>query len=224
MATMEQMQTQIEQLVNQVTNLTQQLSAQAARSAAGPGERDPRELHTKGMKPLMFAVDENKFDDFVWPLKLHLGAQCPKTYAIMNKIENDDDMVDEMELDEFMMKRSRQLFNILSQVMEGEPFTMIKPHMADGSGFLSYQTIFKKYNPKTRSRMIRLLRETTRPVVVHELRDIEKAALKWEDKLKQMKISYSHTFHDDMKIGIFTGMLPLAAQDYISTSLETAKS
>ena len=62
MATMEQMQAQVMQLTQTLAAMQSQLQSNAdtiagLQSPGGAG-RDPRELHTKGMKPLMFAGDD----------------------------------------------------------------------------------------------------------------------------------------------------------------------
>ena len=224
---MEQMQQVMQQMQQDRVAMLQQMQVMQEtitnfQTGGGPPGLHQRRgrLDTKGMKMLPFAGVPEEWDDWSFSFKLGLGAQDPKVQAMLTKLETQEEQVDELGLEDDMAERSRQIYAILGQMLVGEPLAMVKQFRADSEGFRSFQVLHKKYNPKTRVRMIRFVGEITRPPVVSELRDVEAMIIKWEDKVKTLRVQYTQTLTEEVRLGIMQKMPPMSVQDYMTTNLD----
>ena len=131
------------------------------------------------------------------------------------------DAADELlELDKFndVDKISAEMYNILSPYCNVEALTMVKS-VTTFEGVLAWQKIFKKYNPKTVERAIRLMTEVTSPKAVQEIRDIDDAITSWENKVK-LKAEYNEKLSKTLKVAVVTSMTPLVMQDSMFANVD----
>ena len=84
-------------------------------------------------------------------------------------------------------------------------------------GICAWQKLFRKYNPKTMARGLRVLVEAVNPPKAKGLHDIEVAVAKWEEKSKMLTKQFGEGLSERMKMGVFTSIMPIAIQDYIYT-------
>jgi hypothetical protein len=115
--------------------------------------------------------------------------------------------------------RSGELYDILCQVCGGEALSLIKS-VLDLNGFAAWQVLYKKYNPKTMARGVRLLCEVTNPAKIKDMSGIEAAITKWEDRLATLKTQFGEGFSEWTQIAIFTNMMPTNIQDYIYSIMD----
>jgi hypothetical protein len=80
--------------------------------------------------------------------------------------------------------------------------------------------LYKKYNPKTMARGVRLLCEVTNPAKIKDMSGIEAAITKWEDRLATLKTQFGESFSEWTQIAIFTNMMPTNIQDYIYSIMD----
>ena len=52
--------------------------------------------------------------------------------------------------------------------------------------------------------------------MVSEFKDIESGALKWEDSIKKLMAQCSQTLNEDLRMAIFSSMMPMMVQEYIT--------
>ena len=87
-------------------------------------------------------------------------------------------------------------------------------------GIEAWEKLHRKYNPRTMARGVRLLAEAVGPSKVKELREVGSAVNRWEEKLKVLESQFGEEIGENMRIAIFTNMLPAAVQDHIYTTIE----
>ena len=118
-----------------------------------------------------------------------------------------------------MGQRSAELYSLLCQLLEGEALTILcsvgAPH-----GLRAWQLLYRKYNPRTMAKSIRMLREVTSPPKVTHLKDFEGHLMNWETKSKKLRDLFREELSNGMKLAVFTNMLPTVMQDYIYTSID----
>ena len=116
-------------------------------------------------------------------------------------------------------KKSGELYNILSQYCTGEALNVIKG-ITTFEGFHAWQKLYRKYNPKTMARAIRLMTDVTGPKPVKEIREVEAAITLWETRVSKLQTEFGEKMSQTMKIAILTGMMPTAIQDYVYTNVD----
>ena len=94
---------------------------------------------------------------------------------------------------------------------------MIVRSVHDMEGVKAWQRLFKKYNPRTMARGLRLLTETVNPSKVKDLTEIEAGITKWEEKCKMLAGQFGEKISDRMAMAILTNMMPSSIQDYMYT-------
>ena len=92
----------------------------------------------------------------------------------------------------------------------------------DMRGLTAWQRLFKKYNPRTMARAIRLVAAVTHPPKVKELKHVEAALDKWEEQGKVLKKDFGEDFSDTVQVGIVTAMMPESIQEFVYSSLGIA--
>ena len=162
-----------------------------------------------------FSGDKSKWEDWNFAFKRNVRSMSREAYDAMKKWEESTDDIDEkLELDENMGKRSAELYDVLCQTCTGEALMVVKA-VEDMEGIRAWQTLFKKYNPRTMARGVRMLSEAIGPPKVKDLNEFETAVTRWEDKVKRLSVQFSEKLSEAMKIAIFTNMMPGNLQDYI---------
>ena len=81
----------------------------------------------------------------------------------------------------------------------------------DMRGLTAWQRLFKKYNPRTMARAIRLVAAVTHPPKVKELK-----------QGKVLKKDFGEEFSDTVQVGIVTAMMPESIQEFVYSSLGIA--
>ena len=111
------------------------------------------------------------------------------------------------------------MYDVLSQYCTGEALSVIKG-VTSFEGFLSWQKLHRKYNPKTMARAIRLMTDVTGPKQVKEIREVEAAIKAWETRVRKLESEFGESLTSTMKIAIVTGMMPTSIQDYVYTNVD----
>ena len=85
------------------------------------GSSFTKELNTKGMKTKVFGGNREEWDDFSFSLKVGLRRQDAEVGALLQQLEVvDSNIVEATQFaDKHMMDRSAQLYDILTQLLEG---------------------------------------------------------------------------------------------------------
>ena len=116
-------------------------------------------------------------------------------------------------------KLSAELYDVLCQVVSGEAMTILRS-VEDCRGFVAWQKLYQKFNPKTVARAIRLLAEACSPAKVRELVDVDPAICVWEQKVALLSKEFNEQVSNNMKVAIVTSTLPPSIQDYVYTSVD----
>ena len=62
-----------------------------------------------------------------------------------------------------------------------------------------------------------MLTETVNPTKAKDLKDVEAAIAKWEDKSKTLASQFGETLSNGMNMAVLTNMMPIEVQDYVYT-------
>ena len=92
---------------------------------------------------------------------------------------------------------------------------MVVRSVDDMEGIKAWQRLHRKYNPRTMARGVRMLTEVIGPPKIKELSNFETSVTTWEEKVKRLTAQFDEKLSDNMKIAIFTNMMPGSLQDYI---------
>ena len=92
----------------------------------------------------------------------------------------------------------------------------------DMRGLTAWQRLYKKYNPKTMARAIRLVAAVTHPPMLKELKHVEAALDKCEEHGKVLKKDFGEVFSETVRVGIVTVMMPELLQELVYSSLGIA--
>jgi hypothetical protein len=196
-------------------------TAGAARKEGGGGGRilDRRHLRTQE-----FDGAQDKWGDWAFGLKRSIRSGSHDMFLLMEQVEKGSTEPDEEEMDTENVdinvdRMSAELYDALCQQCSGDAMTVIRS--VDGcGGFVAWYRLHRKYNPRTMARAIRLMSEVTSPPPVRDLREVDAALAKWEQKLKTLSKEFGENPSNAMKIAIVTGMMPPAVQDFIYTNVD----
>ena len=120
---------------------------------------------------------------------------------------------------EDVARLSAELYDVLCQAVSGEAMSVVRS-VEDCKGFVAWYQLYRKFNPKTAARAIRLMAEVCSPVRIKELCEIDSALRSWEQKVSLLYTEFGETVTGNMKKAIVTSMMPLSIQDYIYTTVE----
>ena len=134
----------------------------------------------------VFSGEPAKWDDWSFAFKRGVRSQSPETFKEMTNWEASmDDLVEEIDLKDVMEKRSAELYDVLCQYCTGEALMIVRS-VDDMRGICAWTKLFRKYNPKTMARGLRVFVEAVNPPKAKGLHDIELAVAKWEEKSKKL--------------------------------------
>ena len=171
------------------------------------------------MKLNPLSGDPGEWDDWSFAFKRTIRRMRPATFTKMNEAEQMTDEIDEVaELEKEFEVRSGELYDALCQFCQGNAMSIVRS-VDDMEGMRAWQRLHKWYNPRTMSRGVRLLCEVTNPPKIKEMKDIETHMNKWEEKVKVLEKQFKETLSNNMRIAIYTNMLPMTIQDYIYTNV-----
>ena len=207
--------------------LTQQETADGGGGGTPPGEgrrgRPPsRIIDDRHLKIQDFSGNAEDWADWAFTFKRVIRSRSMAAYKLMCAMEvKDEEVEEELDLDKDGEQISGELYDMLCQTCLGEAKSTIR-NVDDMQGIKAWQSLHRKYNPKTAARMVRMLGEVTSPMKLKELKDVENALNQWEEKVKMLERESSEcacVFKDPVKIAIVTHMMPLSVQEYIYTNL-----
>ena len=202
-----------EQFAQMMATIQQTLGARHEASS----ERGGCRLIAKHFRSETFTGDQTKWDDWSFAFKRCVRSMHKDTFKTMSEWETRDDEVDEeTELAQDMEQRSAELYDILCQFCSGEALLVVRS-VGEMEGIKAWQKLFKKYNPRTMARGLRMLSEAVNPPRVKNLSDVETAVATWEEKVKRLACQFEEKLSDKMKMAVFTNLMPDAIQDYIYT-------
>jgi hypothetical protein len=178
-------------------------------------------IDTKAVRIRDFDGSSSSWEAWVHSFKSAIRSTCPEALTIMEEAEKATMDATDDNLEEYtdVEKISAEVYNILSQYCTGEALTLVKA-VTTFEGFLAWQKLFRKYNPKTMARAIRLMSEVASPKQVKEMKDIDEAITTWENKVKRLESEYDEKLSQTMKVAVVTGMMPMAVQDFIYTNID----
>ena len=187
----------------------------------GYGGSPKKLIDTKSIRIRDFDGEQSKWEAWAHSFKSAIRSACPEVLVTMEEAEKmtltaTDDNLEEVEEIE---KKSGEMYNILSQYCTGEALNVIKG-ITSFQGFHAWQKLYRKYNPKTMARAIRLMTDVTGPKPVKEIREVEAAITLWETRVTKLHAEFNETMSPTMKIAILTGMMPTAIQDYVYTNVD----
>ena len=162
----------------------------------GGSDRSDRrtKLQARHIKIEQFDGKMDKWDDWAFAFRRTIRSMDSACYKLMIEAEKKTEDVDETTGFNMVQEQvSGELYDILCQVCTSEALSVIKA-VEDCEGISAWQKLFRKYNPKTMARGIRLLCEVTSPPKVKELKDIEVDLNKWEEKLKILGTQFDEKF------------------------------
>jgi hypothetical protein len=185
-------------------------------------KEEEQRIDIKHMKMNSFNGTAESYEDWAFSFKRGIRSRNKKAYEMMIKSEEMTDLIiDENDLDpdtDFpgIDDRSAEVYDILCQHLTGEPMLILRS-VKDMHGFAAWQRLFRKYNPRTMARGLRMLTEVIQPPRVKNLSDIEGGIIKWEEKAKGLASQFKEELSNGMKLAIFTSMLPDEMQDFVYT-------
>ena len=115
---------------------------------------DPRHLHLKE-----FDGDPSKWTEWAFSFRRTIRSANTKVFDLFDKIEtaditiNEGLMHDELQNEIDIHKLSGELYDILSQYCTNEALTVIRS-VETCQGFVAWQKLYMKFNPKTMARAI----------------------------------------------------------------------
>ena len=87
--------------------------------------------------------------------------------------------------------------------------------VTDCNGFEAWQKLYKKYNPVTFARGLRLLTNVVNPGRIKNFNEVEAGITLWEEKAKQLASQFNENLSDKMKMAILTSAMPNGVQDHV---------
>ena len=81
-----------------------------------------------------------------------------------------------------------------------------------GEGWLAWNKIVSRFDPKTPARALLAMMAATQPKKVRDIRDLPSAI---ESKVKILKEEHNADIDEKIKIALLTSMLPSVIQDYV---------
>lgn len=192
--------------------------AGAGQGGGGAAQVRDRPLIAKHVRADPFRGVNAEWDDWAFKFKRIMRSMNIGVYNVMAESETYDTL-DEDAMDDGLKHRSGELYDILCQCCTGEALSVIKM-VGDMRGFVAYQTLFKKYNPKTMARGVRLLCEVTNPPKVKDMTNIETEINRWEEKMATLKTQFDESLSNRMKIAVFANMMPMNIQEHIYATID----
>ena len=86
-----------------------------------------------------------------------------------------------------------ELYDIMCQACQGEELSVVRT-VEDMRGLEAWAKLYKKFNPRTLARAIRLVGAVTNPPKIKRLRDAETMLDRWEEQIKTLKKDFGETF------------------------------
>ena len=134
------------------------------------------------MRAQDFVGKAEDWNEWAFAFKRSVRSQSKVAYELMCRVELIEEDLDEIDLTDEEDGLSGELYDVMCQVCKGEALTVIR-NVPECHGARAWQKLFKKYNPKTVARMIKLLGEVTAPGRVTDVRVVESWFNQWEGRV-----------------------------------------
>jgi hypothetical protein len=193
------------------------------RRSGGGKMIDPRNFRTT-----TFDGEPSHWGDWCFAFKRTIRSCSRDAYAIMEYVEKQaTEPLEHLMLSsdgtgpgaEDIARLSAELYDVLCQAVSGEAMSVVRS-VEDCKGFVAWYQLYRKFNPKTAARAIRLMAEVCSPGRIKELHEIDSTLRSWEQKVTLLYKEFGETVTGNMKKAIVTSMMPLYIQDYIYTTVE----
>ena len=187
---------QLNALITQLGMMAQAMQAQTQQAHQQQEQRPQyqgrsgRKIDTKHIKVPIFDGSAAKFDDWSFAFRRTIRSANRKAYDLLAQVETMT-VVDEEGLDldmegewvqEDINAYSAELYDILCQACQGEALTCLRS-VEDMKGLEAWSKIYKKFNPKTMARAIRLVGAVANPPKIKDIKDAEAELDKWEEQV-----------------------------------------
>ena len=126
-----------------------------------------------------------------------------------------------VEGEEGSLQASAELYDSLCRYVHGDALTLVKS-APDCQGFMAWHRLRRKYSPRTLARGVKLIAEVVSPTRAKDISEVEGVLCRWEEKVRKLRQVYREELQDDIKIAVFTNLMPPVIQDFIYTTLTTA--
>jgi hypothetical protein len=152
-----------------------------------------------------------------------IRAQSPSIYDKLMETEKSSDEVDEDLLSPEVSKWSGEVYNILAMWCTGDAAAAMQA-VPDCQGLRAWQSLVRRFQPRTAARAITLMQAVTRPEVVQEMNDVHRKMADWEASLRQAREEFGEQLSECTRIGILASMMPNAVKEYITQIVELKSS
>ena len=209
--------------------LLHQLADLAAAMRAGTGQQpqatagqNRKLIDTRYLKLPSFGGEIGNFDDWSFTFKRMIRSVSRQAYDLLcqaetiNGSEWDSFDLDMAEVD--MDAYSAEIFDLLCHCCSGEALAVIRS-VDDMDGMKAWFKMYKKYQPKTMARAIRLVGQVTNPPKIADIKDTEAGLDKWEEHIKVLAKDFGERFSDTVKVGIVTSILPPSVRELVYQSI-----
>ena len=113
---------------------------------------------------------------------------------------------------------SATLYDILCQHVDGEALMVMKA-VRDCNGLSAWQALFRKYNPVTCARRLRLLTHVVMPGKIKNCSEVDASIILWEEKVDQLARQFNKTLTPSLKTAILTNAVPNVVQDHVMSQM-----
>ena len=113
-----------------------------------------------------------------------------------------------------VVSRSLSPTTDLSLLVGDEAMTIVRG-VPVGEGWLAWNNIGSRFDPKTPAKALLAMMAATQPKKVRDTRDLPSAIEDWESKVKISKEEHNADLDEKIKIALLTSMLPSDIQDYV---------
>ena len=210
--------------VNQEAQAQQAQAAAQQAQQAQPGNRRGDERRGVGLDERYFRRVEkleshNNWKDSSFQFATAVGAADPQLKKMMDLVTragrnpNWDDIFEDNS-DEEILTASNQIYSALCLLVGGEAMTIVRG-VPVGEGWLAWNKIVSRLDPKTPAKALLSMMAATQPKKVRDIRDLPSAIEDWESKVKIWKEEHNADIDEKIKVALLTSMLPSDIQDYV---------
>ena len=203
------------QVAVQIAQLAE-LIAKSEKVKADFGAR--RRLEMKNLKVSEFNGKYEDWGDWAFSFKRAIRSSNQDAYKLMGKVEVMVETLDSLDLSAEEDKISAELYDVLCQVCSGDAMSIVR-NVVDCDGARAWQRLHRRYNPKTTASMVKMLTEVTAPAKVNDVKDVETAINRWEEKTRRLQKEFKEEFSNGMKIAIVVNMMPRTIQEYVYANI-----
>jgi len=215
-----QQQIQHEQLMGQLINqqaAQAQAQGPAQAPAAAPAEWQRERLVAKFFQCQQFSGKQEHWADFAFRFKRAVRSQSTHMYDDMTRAESAEAMGSDEGLG-VPPEMSATLYDILCQHVDGEALMVMKA-VRDCNGLSAWQALFRKYNPVTFARRLRLLTNVVMPGKIKNCSEVDASIILWEEKVGQLARQFNETLTPSLKTAILINAVPNVVQDHVMSQM-----